>query len=49
MAEVSQLAAGAGGAGPARPLLGVMYEAGDHRFDGGGIWFATLPMEWGRT
>ena len=45
MAEVSQPAA-AGPAGPAQTLLGVMYEGGDDRFDGGGIWFATLPFEW---
>ena len=26
------------------PELGVLYEAGDHRFDGGGIWFAKIEV-----
>ena len=31
-------------AGAAIEKLGVLYEAGHKRFDGDGIWFATLPL-----
>ena len=30
--------------GEGKGVLGVLYEAGDKRFDGNGIWFSTLPL-----
>ena len=30
----------------AASVLGILYEAGDKRFDGDGVWFARLPFGW---